>query len=188
MVESLLPATETALVAQSKQALAPTAPEYEFAGHATHVAAAVAPILTENVPAPQSAHAALPALVLYFPATHKPHAPGSPVLPAAQSNWHAAKAELPAGETPPAPHDVHAALAPVTPDHVPAAQSVHVALPLLVLDLPATHAEHTPPSAPVNPALQVQIELSFGEMEFKAQLEQVVDPKPEYVLTGHIIQ
>jgi len=67
---------------QGKQALAPTEPEYELTGQPTHVAAAVAPILTENFPAPQSAHAALPALVLYLPATHGVHAvPLGPVLP-----------------------------------------------------------------------------------------------------------
>jgi hypothetical protein len=89
------------------------------------------------------------------------------VLPAAQSNWHAVTAVLPAGETPPSPQDMHS-LAPVESDHVPATQSVHSALPLFVLNLPATQAEHVSPSAPVNPALQVQelIDvLELGEVE-----------------------
>ena len=58
--------------------------ECESPGHATQTPASVAPTVTEYVPAPQSEHTALPALVLYFPATHNAHAPGSPVLPAAQ--------------------------------------------------------------------------------------------------------
>ncbi len=168
--------------------LAPTATEYEFAGQPTHAAEAVFPIVTEYVPASQSEQTALPALVLYFPATHRTHAPGSPVLPAAQSNSHAANAVLPAGETPPSPQDVHALapVAPVAPDHVPATQSEHAALPLLVLNLPATQAEHVPPFAPVNPMLQVQISLPTVEMEFKAQLKQVVAPEiAEYVSAGH---
>ena len=33
--------------------------------------------------------------------------------------------------------------------------SVHTALPMIDLYLPAAHAEHTPPSGPVNPTLQV---------------------------------
>jgi hypothetical protein len=109
------------------------------------------------------------------------------VLPAAQSNSHAANAVLPVGETPP-PHEVQtlAPVAPVAPDHVPATQSVHAALPLLVLNLPATQADHVPPSAPVNPILQVQIFLSTIGMEFEAQLKQVVAPEiAEYVLAGH---
>ena len=34
-------------------------------------------------------------------------------------------------------------------------QSVHTALPMIDLYLPAAHAEHAPPSGPVNPTLQV---------------------------------
>jgi len=50
-------------------------------------------------------------------------------------------------------HPTHAS-APIDPtvdEYVPAAQSKHATLPPLVLYLPATHAEHTPPSGPVNP-------------------------------------
>jgi hypothetical protein len=144
---------------QAEQELAPTASEYEFTGHAPQAAAADAPTVTEYVPAPQSTHAALPVLVLYFPATHRTHAPTGPVLPAAQSKTHAANAVLPAGDTPFTPHAVQAsvALTPIVPeyvpaehcvqatlaapDHVPAAQYVHAALPVTVLYLPATHAE-----------------------------------------------
>jgi len=50
---------------------------------------------------------------------------------------------------------------------------VHVALPLLVLYLPATQVEHTPPSGPVNPALHVQAEMT--ELE-----------APEFEFAGHV--
>jgi hypothetical protein len=145
---------------------------FEFTEHATHVDEALAPTAAEYVAAPQSVQATLPALVLYFPATHNSQAPGSPLLPGGQSNSHAV---LAATETPPAAHAVHA-LAPAVAEKVPATQSVQTTLPLLVLYLPATHPEHTPPSAPVNPALQVQAamtELDTAEFEFTGQLTQL---------------
>lgn len=78
---------------------------------------------------------------------------------------------LPAAETPPAAH-AGQVLAPAVAENVPAAQSVHAKLPLLVLYWPAAHAEHGPPSAPVYPALQAQAaaaELALGELELVAQ-------------------
>jgi hypothetical protein len=58
---------------------------FAFEEHATHVDEALAPTAAEYVAAPQSAHAALPAPVLYFPATHPEHVPPStPVNPALQ--------------------------------------------------------------------------------------------------------
>jgi len=51
--------------------------ELEFAGHARHVEASVAPTDIEYVPAKQSVHAALPPAILYFPATHATHGPPS---------------------------------------------------------------------------------------------------------------
>ena len=159
--------------------------ECESPGHATQTPASVAPTVTEYVPEPQSEQTALPALVLYFPATHNAHAPDSPVLPAAQSNWHAANAVLPAGDTPTAElpdgeleflthatqavaptmseyeftghaTQVSTAIDPTVSEYVPATQSKHATLPLLVLYLPATHAEHTPPSGPVKPRIHMQ--------------------------------
>jgi hypothetical protein len=151
---------------------------FEFRGHVKQVDEAVAPTAAEYVDGPQSVHAALPALVLYFPATHNAHAPGSPVLPAGQSNVHAAKAVLPAGDTPPAPHEVQtlAPVAPVAPDHVPATQSTHPALPVTILYLPVTHAEHVPPFAPVKPALHKQAAsavLETGAFVFESQAKHV---------------
>ena len=68
---------------------------------------------------------------------------------------------------------VDKALAPTTAEYVAVPQSVHAALPALVLYLPATHPEHTPPSGPVNPALQVQAEMT--ELD-----------TPEFQFTGHV--
>lgn len=57
--------------------------ELELVGHVTQVAAAVAPVAAEYVPAPQSVHVALPVSVLYVPATQAVHGPDSsgPVKP-----------------------------------------------------------------------------------------------------------
>ncbi len=139
---------------------------FAFAGHAKHVEEALAPTAAEYDAASQSVHVAFPRLVLYLPATHNVHAPRTPVVPAAQSNSHAAKAELPAGETPPPPHEVQTlkTVAPVAPDHVPTAQFVHAALPPFVLYLPATHAVHVAPFAPVNPTLQKQAVIAVLEI------------------------
>jgi hypothetical protein len=65
-------------------------------------------------------------------------------------------AELAFGELVPAGHERHvvAFVAFVIVEYVPAAQSVHVALPVTFLYFPATHAAQGPPSGPVNPALQ----------------------------------
>ncbi len=59
--------------------------EFEFAGHAMQVAAAVAAAVLEYFPAPQFSHAALPVAILYVPTSHAKHGPPSgPVYPALQ--------------------------------------------------------------------------------------------------------
>lgn len=51
----------------------------EFAGHATHAAAAT---VATYVPAEQLVHSTLPVTALYFPATHAAHGPPlGPVYP-----------------------------------------------------------------------------------------------------------
>ena len=123
---------------------------FALAGQATQVEDALAPTVTEYVVIPQPVHAALPLLVLYLPATHPEHTPPSgPVNPALHTQ--AAIAELDTPELEFATHDTHVAeaVAPTASEYVPTPQSMHTALPPLVLYFPATHAEQTPPSGPV---------------------------------------
>ena len=61
---------------------------------------------------------------------------------------------------------VSSAVAPVVVEYVPAAQSVHATVPGTVLYFPAANAAHGPPSGPVNPRLQTQ-------------LDNDVDPRPD---------
>jgi len=51
--------------------------ELELAGHATQVAATVAPVVVKYVPAAQSVQTALPEAILYFPTAHGVHTPPS---------------------------------------------------------------------------------------------------------------
>jgi hypothetical protein len=44
---------------------------------------------------------------------------------------------------------------------LPASQLVQVLVPVIALYLPATHAEHVPPSGPENPALHMQSEIAL---------------------------
>ena len=70
------------------------------------------------------------------------------------------------------------ALAATVTEYVTIPQSVHATLPTLALYLPATQAEQTPPSGPVNPALQLQeptAELEIGAFEFEGQAKHVDD-------------
>jgi ABC-type cobalt transport system substrate-binding protein len=153
------------------------AAELVFTGHEIHVEEVVAPTATEYKPTPQFVHATLPLLVLYFPATHAEHTPPSgPVKPALQT--HPPMAELDTAELVFTGHDTHVdeAVAPTVTEYEPTPQSVHATLPLTVLYLPATHAVHTPPSAPVNPALQVQEVISVletGAFEFRGHVKHV---------------
>ena len=68
----------------------------------------------------------------------------------------------------PAPQSIHAPAA--SREYFPKPQSVQLALPVLVLYLPAAHGEQTPPSGPVYPASQTATiqaaldELAMGEV------------------------
>ena len=117
--------------------------ELEFAGHAIHVVAMVAPTVVEYVPAAQSVHAALPVPILYFPAAQGAHTPPSgPVNPTLQVQE--ARAGLAIGELELVGHarQVVATVAPTVVEYVPAPQSVHTSLPVAILYFPATHAAH----------------------------------------------
>ena len=60
---------------------------------------------------------------------------------------------LAAGEFLPTRQPTHVvtAVAPAVAEYFPVEQSVHAALPVVFLYLPAAHAEHTPPFGPVYP-------------------------------------
>ena len=133
----------------------------------------------ENVSAGQLVHAADPLTFLYCPATQAVHVPPfAPVNAALQVQAALAELETGAFEFKGHVKQVDEALAPTAAEYDAVPQSVQVALPVTILYLPATHAEHVPPFAPVNPALQVQAalaELETGAFEFKGQVKQVDD-------------
>ena len=97
---------------------------FEFEGHDTQEAESLAPTATENEPTPQAVHAALPLLVLYFPATQAVHDPSGPVFPAEHAKVQFAKLVLANALDPSTPHVVHAPL-PDTFLYVPDAQATH---------------------------------------------------------------
>jgi hypothetical protein len=102
-------------------------------------------VLVEYVPAPQSVHAALPLVVLYFPATQAVHGPPSgPVKPALHGIvTQAVTDELPVGEVLPAGQFVQtvALTPPVTLEYVPAKQLVQIVAPVLEY-FPAEQDKH----------------------------------------------
>jgi hypothetical protein len=96
-------------------------------------------------------HAALPLLVLYFPATQPEHTPPSgPVNPALQVQAAMAVLETGAFAFEGHTEQVDEVFAPTAAEYVPVLQSVHATLPLIFLYLPATQAEQFPPG-PVYP-------------------------------------
>jgi len=110
MVESLLPATETA-----------------FVGHAVHTDDVLAPAVAEYVPARHETHALEPAAVLYFPASHAEHTPPlGPVYPALQVQLLCDPLLAPANAF--AGHRLQLGLP--SGDHSPGAQLRHVSLPV----------------------------------------------------------
>jgi hypothetical protein len=146
----------------------------ELLGHVTQVASTVACELDEYFPAPQSVHVALPVLILYLPATQALQGPPlGPVNPALQVQ--AARAVLGLGEFELLGHatQVASTVACELDEYFPAPQSVHVALPVLVLYFPATQAVHEP-SGPVYPAPQL---VCTGHVAL--QEEEIPEPKIE---------
>ncbi len=134
--------------------------------------AAVAPVLIEYMPAPQSLHPTAPTTALYFPAAHAAHVPPSgPVCPRAQRQAETAVCPVAdvtefAGQV---DHELSAA-APVDAEYLPAAQSVHAAEPVAALNFPAPHAVHATSSGPEYPVLQTQLStlvLAVGEFVYK---------------------
>ena len=60
---------------------------------------------------------------------------------------------------------------PTTPENVWFEHKVHSALPMAVLNVPATHGRHTPPSGPVYPLLHTHAALEPPDCEFAPQFE-----------------
>ena len=153
----------------------------ELTGHVWHVASAVAPAVSEYLPASQSVHSALPVPALNLPAIQSTHAPPSgPVEPALHT--HAVAVVLAAGEAELSGHAWHVAssVAPAVSEYLPASQSVHSSLPVPALNLPATHSTHAPPSGPVEPALQthaIAAVLAVGEAELSGHASHEVEPE-----------
>ena len=81
--------------------------------------------------------------------------PSGPEKPALQV--HAASTELASGELELIGHAMHvdATVAATAVEYVAAAQSVHRAVPVMILYFPAAHAVHVP-AGPVYPRLQLQ--------------------------------
>jgi hypothetical protein len=154
---------------------------FAFAGHAEHVEEALAPTAAENVAVPQSVQVALPVTILYFPATHAVHvAPFAPVNPALHEQAATTVLETDSFTFEGHSRQVDETLAPTVVEYVAVPQSVHVALPLVVLYFPATQAVHGPPSGPVNPALQVGTQaltdkLPLGEVVPAGQVKHLSD-------------
>jgi hypothetical protein len=136
--------------------------------------------MAEYVPAVQCVQAAVPVVGLYVPAAHVEHIPSGPVYPGSQgSHIQELMDELAMEEVEPAGHARHVSVvvAAGVAEYMPAAQSAHTALPVVVLYLPATHAVHVPPFGPEKPALQVHtntVELASGELELVGHARHVV--------------
>ena len=69
--------------------------------------------------------------------------------------------------------------------------NVQSTLPVLDLNFPITHAVQDPPSAPVNPAIHLQLVatvLPAGELEDAGHWMQIVAPAREYVSAAQLTQ
>ena len=76
---------------------------------------------------------------------------------------------------------VLSATAPGGAEYLPAAQSVHVAVPVIILYFPPAHAVHAKPFAPVYPALHmhwVETVLACAELEPAGQSVHNAVPVP----------
>ena len=131
----------------------------------------MAPRVTENVPAPQSVHVALPVTVLYFPATQAVHAtPSGPEYPVLQTQLSMLVLAVEEFVFEGHAEQVEPVVAPRVPEYVPAPQSAHAAEPVASLYFPAKQAVHTTPSGPEYPVLQTQLStlvLAVGEFVYK---------------------
>ncbi len=107
--------------------------------------------------------------------------PSDPDEPALQVQ--AATAVLPAGEFERAGQGEHVVGSdePTFSEYFPASQLLQAAEPTAVLNFPATHSGHGPPSDPDEPTLQMQLatsELAAGEAELVGHAEQTESDVP----------
>ena len=175
--------TETALAGHARQFALPRPDECVFIGHSVQELPFAPEYPTtqrqlykaglpgsETELAGQAVHAALPLMFLYVLAAHAMHeAPVYPTL-----HRHAVDTSL--------------AVARVVEDP---GHDVQSKLPVLDLNFPTPHAEQAPPSAPVNPAVHLQLVatvLPAGELEDAGQLVQTEAPAREYVPAAQLPQ
>ena len=133
------------------------------------------PWLYEYLPREHSVQAVDPFTSLYVPAMHAAQvAPSGPVYPLLHVQL--VSTLLPAPEYVCAGHALHvdSEMLPVAVEYFPCEHRVHAAEPFTSLYVPATHASHSTPSAPVYPLLHVQ-------------LVSTLLPAPEYVCAGHAL-
>ena len=131
--------------------------ELVFAGHNSQEDSDVAPVVRESMylPMPHSTHALVPASILYLPAEQATHVP-SVEIECPGLHEQAEGEELPAGEEVDAGHlsQVLDDVEPTAVENVPTGQSLHSAMSGSLLNLPARHCVHGPPTGPLDPALQ----------------------------------
>jgi len=73
-------------------------------------------------------------------------------------------------------------------EYCPARQLVHAASPAAVLNFPASHAVHDPPSTPVYPGLQIQsvgLPLAAGAWALFVHAVHMLSPGIENVSAAH---
>jgi hypothetical protein len=151
------------------------APEYVCAGHALHVDSEIPAVAVLYLPREHSVQAVDPFTSLYDPVMHAVQvAPSGPVYPLLHVQL--VSTLLPAPEYVCAGHALHvdSKCSPVSVEYFPCGQRVHAEEPFTSLYVPATHASHSTPSAPVYPLLHVQ-------------LVSTLLPAPEYVCAGHAL-
>ncbi len=77
---------------------------------------------------------------------------------------HAIDDVLPSGELE-FPGHVLQLVPPIIDEYVPDAQLMHNEFPVIILNFPVTQDVQAPPSGPVYPALHLQSEIDFVDME-----------------------
>jgi hypothetical protein len=146
-----------------------------------HCSEETAPGVDDLYPAPHFEHVVASSCELYDPALQISHvALATPrfFVRYPMRQWQSDCRVLPMSEVELAWHGEHTLLedAATTEEKVLLPQSVHLLGPTIVLYVPCTHPRHTPPFAPVYPALHWQSLASLlpaGAWELNGQLEHV---------------